>query len=278
MIKNIKIAIFKGKKIRKIIYQNEWWFSVVDIIEALTGTDRPRKYWNDLKSKLIKEGYIEVSEKIGQLKLMAPDGKLRETDCSNTETLFRIIQSIPSPKAEPFKRWLAKVGYERVQEIEDPELATKRTRALYKAKGYSDDWIEKRMRGIAIRGELTDEWQKRAVKEQKDYQILTSEISKATFGITPAQYKELKGLKRENLRDHMDDFELIFTMLGERATTEIHKTEDSKGVVKLKQDANDGGDIAGVARKKLEKRLGKAIVPDKNYLQHPEINKKLKVR
>ena len=278
MIKNTKIAIFKGKKIRKIIYQNEWWFSVVDIIEALTGTDRPRKYWNDLKSKLIKEGYIEVSEKIGQLKLMAPDGKLRETDCSNTETLFRIIQSIPSPKAEPFKRWLAKVGYERVQEIEDPELATKRTRALYKAKGYSDDWIEKRMRGIAIRGELTDEWQKRAVKEQKDYQILTSEISKATFGITPAQYKELKGLKRENLRDHMDDFELIFTMLGERATTEIHKTEDSKGVVKLKQDANDGGDIAGVARKKLEKRLGKAIVPDKNYLQHPEINKKLKVR
>jgi len=278
MIKNTKIAIFKGKKIRKIIYQNEWWFSVVDIIEALTGTDRPRKYWNDLKSKLIKEGYIEVSEKIGQLKLMAPDGKLRETDCSNTETLFRIIQSIPSPKAEPFKRWLAKVGYERVQEIEDPELATKRTRALYKAKGYSDDWIEKRMRGIAIRGELTDEWQKRGVKEQKDYQILTSEISKATFGITPAQYKELKGLKRENLRDHMNDFELIFTMLGERATTEIHKTEDSKGVVKLKQDANDGGDIAGVARKKLEKRLGKAIVPDKNYLQHPEINKKLKVR
>jgi len=212
MIKNTKIAIFKGKKIRKIIYQNEWWFSVVDIIEALTGTDRPRKYWNDLKSKLIKEGYIEVSEKIGQLKLMAPDGKLRETDCSNTETLFRIIQSIPSPKAEPFKRWLAKVGYERVQEIEDPELATKRTRALYKAKGYSDDWIEKRMRGIAIRGELTDEWQKRGVKEQKDYQILTSEISKATFGITPSQYKKLKGLKRENLRDHMDDFELIFTM------------------------------------------------------------------
>ena len=212
MIKNTKIAIFKGKKIRKIIYQNEWWFSVVDIIEALTGTDRPRKYWNDLKSKLIKEGYIEVSEKIGQLKLMAPDGKLRETDCSNTETLFRIIQSIPSPKAEPFKRWLAKVGYERVQEIEDPELATKRTRALYKAKGYSDDWIEKRMRGIAIRGELTDEWQKRGVKEQKDYQILTSEISKATFGITPSQYKKVKGLKRENLRDHMDDFELIFTM------------------------------------------------------------------
>ena len=278
MIKNTKIAIFKGKKIRKIIYQNEWWFSVVDIIEALTGTDRPRKYWNDLKSKLIKEGYIEVSEKIGQLKLMAPDGKLRETDCSNTETLFRIIQSIPSPKAEPFKRWLAKVGYERVQEIEDPELATKRTRALYKAKGYSDDWIEKRMRGIAIRGELTDEWQKRAVKEQKDYQILTSEISKATFGITPAQYKELKGLKRENLRDHMNDFELIFTMLGERATTEIHKTEDSKGVVKLKKDAKDGGDISGVARKKLEKRLGKSIVSDQNYLQQSEINKKLKVR
>jgi len=274
MEKTTKIAIFKGKEIRKTIYQNEWWFSVVDVVEALTGTDRPRKYWSDLKTKLIKEGYSEVSEKIGQLKLTATDGKLRETDCANTETMFRIIQSIPSPKAEPFKRWLARVGYERVKEIEDPELATKRTRALYKAKGYPDDWIEKRMRGIAIREELTDEWQKRGAQLQKDYEILTAEISKATFGITPSDYKKLKGLKRQNLRDHMDDFELIFTMLGERSTTEIHRTENSQGIPKLKKDAREGGEIAGVARRKLEKRLGRPVVSKSNFLPNRQ-NKKL---
>ena len=275
MIKTARIAVFKGKKVRKVIYKNERCFSVIDVVEVLTETNRPRKYWNDLKKKLIKEGYAEVSEKIGQLKLEAPDGKLRETDCANTETIFRIIQTIPSPKAEPFKRWLAKVGYERVQEIEDPELATKRTRALYKAKGYSDGWIEKRVRGIAIREGLTDEWQKRGAKEQKDYEILTAEISKATFGVTPSEYKNLKGLKRENLRDHMDDFELIFTMLGERATTEIHKAEDSQGIPKLQHDAKDGGAIAGGARKKLEKRLGRSIVSNKNYLKEPESLKQL---
>ena len=214
-----KIAVFQKKEIRKIIHNNEWWFSIIDVIEALTGTERPRKYWSDLKKKLIKEGYSEVSENIGQLKITAPDGKKRETDCANTETVFRIIQTIPSSKAEPFKRWLAKVGYERVREIEDPELATKRTKMLYKLKGYSESWIEKRMRGIAIREELTDEWQKRGVKEQKEYEILTAEISKATFGVTPSEYKKLKGLKRQNLRDHMDDLELIFNMLGERVTT-----------------------------------------------------------
>ena len=200
------------------------------------------------------------------LKLEAPDGKMRETDCANTEGIFRIIQSIPSPKAEPFKRWLAKVGYERIQEIENPELATKRTRMLYKLKGYPEDWIEKRMRGIAIREELTDEWQKRGAQEKRDYEILTAEISKATFGVTPGEYKKLKGLKRENLRDHMGDFELIFTMLGERSTTEIHRTEDSKGVQKLKNDAEAGGQIAGNARKELEKRLGRSVVSDNNFL------------
>lgn len=189
--------------------------------------------------------------------------------CANTEGIFRIIQSIPSPKAEPFKRWLAKVGYERVQEIENPELATKRTRILYKLKGYNDDWIEKRMRGIAIREELTDEWKNRGAQD-RDYQILTSEISKATFGVTPGEYKKLKGLKRENLRDHMDDFELIFNMLGERATTEIHRTENSKGVPKLKSDAKAGGDIAGGARKKLEKRLKRTVVSKKNFLAKSE--------
>ncbi len=276
MIENTRISIFKGKEIRKIIHENEWWFSVIDVIEALTDSNIPKRYWSDLKIKLKEEGAVEVYEKIVRLKLVASDGKMRETDCSNTEGIFRIIQSIPSPKAEPFKRWLAKVGYERVQEIEDPELATKRTRALYKAKGYSDAWIEKRVRGIAIREELTDEWQKRGAREQKDYEILTAEISKATFGITPSEYKNLKGLKRENLRDHMNDFELIFTMLGERATTEIHITEDSKGLDKLQKDAKDGGDIAGVARKKLEKRLGRSVVSSKNYLKEPENQKQFK--
>ena len=271
---NTKIALFKGKRIRRIIYQNEWWFSIVDVIEVLTGSERPRKYWNDLKRKLLEEGYIELSEKIGQLRLLADDGKYYGTDCADTETLFRIIQSIPSPKAEPFKRWLAKVGYERVQEIENPEIATKRTRILYKLKGYSDDWIEKRMRGIAIREDLTDEWQKRGAEENKDYEILTAEISKATFGLTPSEYKSLKGLKRENLRDHMDDFELIFAMLGEKVTTEIHRTEDSKGVEKLKIDAKTGGEVAGNARKETEKKIGRKIVTNKNYLQKPE-NKRL---
>ncbi|MFA5871940.1 MAG: Bro-N domain-containing protein [Parcubacteria group bacterium] len=275
MDENTKIAIFKGKEIRKIIYNNEWWFSVVDIVEALTGTERPRKYWNDLKKKLISEGYIEVSEKIGQLKMLAPDGKMRETDCADTETMFRIIQSIPSPKVESLKRWLAKVGYERIQEIEDPELATKRTRVLYKLKGYSDDWIEKRMRGIVIREELTDEWQKRGAREQQEYEILTAEISKASFGVTPSEYKNLKGLKRENLRDHMDDFELIFTMLGERSTTEIHRTENSQGVPKLKHDAGRGGKIAGHAREELEKELGRSVVSKNNFKKLGE-RKKLK--
>lgn len=267
-----KIALFKGKKIRRTLYQNEWWFSIVDVVATLTDqTDdqTARKYWNKLAQRLREEG-SEVVTKCHQLKLEASDGKKYKTDCANTEGIFRIIQSIPSPKVEPFKRWLAKVGYERVQEIENPELATKRTRVLYKLKGYPDDWIEKRMRGIAIREELTDEWQKRGAQEQRDFKILTAEISKATFGVTPDQYKKLKGLKRENLRDHMDDFELIFTMLGEKSTTEIHRTQDSRGVPKLKRDAEKGGRIAGNARNELEKELGRSIISKKNYLLKPE--------
>ncbi|BBO19066.1 phage antirepressor protein [Candidatus Brocadia pituitae] len=268
-----KIALFKGKKIRKTIYQNEWWFSVVDICEVLTDSTDAGAYWRKLKQRL-KEEKSEVVTFCHGLKLAAADGKKYETDCANTEGIFRIIQSIPSPKAEPFKRWLAKVGYERVQEIENPELATKRTRMLYKLKGYSDDWIEKRMRGIAIREELTDEWQKRGAKEQKDYEILTAEISKATFGMTPGEYKKFKSLKRENLRDHMNDLEIIFTMLGERSTTEIHRNEDSKGMKKLKEDAEVGGKIAGNAKKELEKKLGRSISTKENYLKNPE-NKRL---
>jgi len=270
-----KIAIFKGKKIRKTLYKNEWWFSVVDVVEALTDSSDAGAYWRKLKQRL-KEENSEVVTFCHGLKLEASDGKKYEIDCANTEGMFRIIQSIPSPKAEPFKRWLAKVGYERIQEIEDPELAIKRTKLLYKLKGYSDDWIEKRLRGIAIREELTDEWQKRGAREKKDYEILTAEISKATFGMVPQEYKKLKGLRRENLRDHMNDFELIFTMLGERATTEIHRVEDSRGVPKLKSDAKAGGNIAGGARKKLEKRLRRTVITKNNYLKNPEGRKLIK--
>jgi len=272
-MKTTKISLFKGKKIRKTLFQNEWWFSVVDVIEALTDSTNANDYWYRMKVRVKGEDGIELSTICRQLKLEAPDGKMRETDCADTEGIFRIIQSIPSPKAEPFKRWLAKIGFERVQEIENPELATKRTRILYKLKGYPEEWIEKRMRGITIREELTEQWQKRGAKEQKDYEILTAEISKASFGITPSEYKKLKGLERQNLRDHMDDFELIFTMLGERSTTEIHKIEDSKGVPKLKQDARRGGNIAGVARKELEKEIGRSVVSKRNYLKTPEVKK-----
>lgn len=219
-----------------------------------------------------------MSEKIGQLKLVSSDGKKYETDCANTETLFRIIQSIPSPKAEPFKRWLAKVGYERVQEIEDPELATKRTKAIYKAKGYSEAWIEKRMRGIAVRAELTDEWKKRGVKEDPEYAILTAEISKAAFGVTPTEYKVLKGLKRENLRDHMNDLELIFSMLGEAATTEIAREQDALGFSQNKTAARKGGKIAGDARGKLELVTGRNIVSPENYLREAESKKMLRAK
>ena len=274
-MKTTKIAIFQKKEIRKTIYKNEWWFSVADVVEALTGTDRPRKYWNDLKKKIIEEGYREVSEKIGQLKLEASDGKKYLTDCADTETIFRIIQSIPSPKAEPFKRWLAKVGYERIKEIEDPELATKRTRAIYKAKGYSNAWIEKRMRGIEVRETLTDEWKKREVKEGQEYAILTAEISRATFGMTPGQYQKFKGLKRENLRDHMNDLELIFTMLGEASTTEISKNKNAIGFNKNKIAAQEGGSVAGKARKDLEKKSGKEVSTSENYLQKLEDKKRL---
>jgi prophage antirepressor-like protein len=272
-----QIAIFKGKNIRKTLFQKEWWFSVVDIIQVLL--DQPddlkaRKYWNKLAQRLRDEG-SEVVTSCHQLKLLAPDGKMRETDCANTEIMFRIVQSIPSPKAEPLKRWLAKVGYERIQEIENPELATKRTKLLYKLKGYPEDWIEKRMRGIAVRAELTDEWQKRGAKEEKDYEILTAEISEATFGIKPNEYKKIKGLKRENLRDHMDDFELILTMLGEKTTTEIHRTKDSKGLPRLKDDARVGGAIAGTARKQIERQISRPVVSKNNFLKQKN-NKRLK--
>jgi DNA-damage-inducible protein D len=268
------IAIFKGKSIRKIIFQKEWWFSVIDVVEVLTGSPTPRQYWGKVKQREFID--LQLSPVWVQLKLEASDGKKYETDCADTEGMLRIIQSIPSPKVEPFKRWLAKVGYERIQEIEDPELATKRTRVLYKLKGYSNDWIEKRMRGIAIREELTDEWKKREIKERKEFEILTAEISKATFGMTPSIYKKFKGLKRENLRDHMNDLELIFSMLGEASTTKITKDRNAKGFIENKIAAQKGGKIAGDARRKLELESGGKVIAKENYLIIPENRKKIK--
>jgi len=235
-----KFVVFQSKEIRRLLVDNVWFFAVVDVIAALTDSDKPRDYWYRMKQREKVSG-IELSTICRQFKIEAPDGKLRETDCANTEGIFRIIQSIPSPKAEPFKRWLAKVGYERVQEIEDPELATARTRELYRAKGYSEAWIEKRMRGIAVRAELTEEWQQRGVGEAPEYAILTAEISKAAFGVTPTEYKVFKGLKRENLRDHMTDLELIFSMLGEAATIEIARKQDTQGFTENRVAARKGG-------------------------------------
>jgi len=261
-----KIIVFGAKQIRRIWRDEQWYFSVVDIIAALTDSDNPRDYWYRMKQREKESSGIELSTLCRQLKLISADGKAYKTDCVNTEAAFRIIQSIPSPKAEPFKRWLAEVGYERVQEIENPELAQQRMRALYKEKGYPDDWIEKRVRGIAVRDELTGEWQQRGIADQRDFAILTAEISKATFGVTPLEYKKLKGLQRENLRDHMTDLELIFTMLGEAATTEIIRNKDAQGFVQNKTAAREGGSVAGNARRDLETRSGRKVVTPENYL------------
>jgi DNA-damage-inducible protein D len=269
------LIVFQGKSIRRKWFNDEWWFSVVDIIKILTKSSRSRKYWSDLKIKLRDESF-EPSENIGQLKLKADDGKFRLTDCANTKNMFRIIQSIPSSKAEPFKQWLAKVGYDRIREIENPELAQKRMKNLYKIKGYSDDWIEKRVRGITIRDELTDEWGKRGIKEKSDYAILTAQISKAAFGMTPSEYKKFKGLKRENLRDHMDDLELIFSMLGEASTTRIAKSKNAQGFNENKKVAKEGGEVAGVARKELEKKSSQKISTSENYLLESENKRRLK--
>jgi DNA-damage-inducible protein D len=268
-----KLAIFKKKEIRKIIHDGEWWFVIEDVVYALTDSVQPKGYIKDMKRRdeELFKGWGQIATPLE----IQTSGGIQKLNCASTEGIFRLIQSIPSPKAEPFKRWLAKVGYERIQEIEDPELATKRTRALYKAKGYSDDWIEKRMRGIAICEELTDEWNKRGVKEHVEYSILTAEISQATFGMTPAEYKELKNLKRENLRDHMTDLELIFSMLGERATIEITQTNDSENFDDLKEDAIDGGKIAGDAKKALELKTGKKVSTDENFLENLEKQKRI---
>lgn len=271
-----KLAVFQSKEIRRTLVDGIWFFAVVDVVAALTDSDKPRDYWYRMKKREVEASGVELSTFCRQLKLESSDGKMYLTEVAGTEGLFRIIQSIPSPKAEPFKRWLAKVGYERVQEIENPELATARTRELYRAKGYSEAWIEKRMRGIAVRAELTEEWRQRGVGEAPEYAILTAEISKAAFGMTPAEYKEHKGLKRENLRDHMTDLELIFSMLGEAATTEIVRKQDAQGFGENRVAAHKGGKIAGDAREKLELETGDKVVTPENYLTEPESRKRLK--
>ena len=268
MDKDNALVIFQDKKIRRIWHQDKWFFSVVDVIEVLTDSPTPRQYWGKVKDREFIS--IELSPIWVQLKLSAEDGKLRETDCADTEALFRIIQSIPSPKAEPFKLWLAQVGYDRVKEIENPELAQERMKKIYELKGYSKEWIERRLRGIAIRQELTDEWKNRGVSKEVEFAILTNEISKATFGKTVEEYKELKKLKRENLRDHMDDLELIFTMLGEAATTRITKVKDTQGMAENKTAARQGGEVAGNARKELEQKTGESVLTANNFLKTPE--------
>lgn len=268
------LIVFEGSNIRRTLHNDEWWFCVEDVVFALTDSKDPKQYIQKLKNrdKDLKEGWVQF---VHTLKIKTEGGP-QKVNCANVEGLFRIIQSIPSKKAEPFKRWLAKVGYERVQEIENPELAQQRMRELYKAKGYSDGWIEKRIRGIAIRDELTDEWKNRGVKDGREYSILTAEISKATFGLTPSEYKNLKGLKRENLRDHMTDLELIFTMLGEASTKEIAQNTDAQGFNKNQIAAKKGGKIAGDARKQLEIESGNKVVTGENYLAQKPKPKQIK--
>ena len=267
-----KIQLFEDRKVRTAWDEEreKWYFSIVDVCGILINQpdyQKSRKYWNKLKQRLVEEGFQPVTN-CHQLKLIAQDGKPRLTDVADAEQLFRIIQSIPSLKAEPFKQWLARVGYERIREIENPELAQERMKAIYEAKGYPKDWIDKRLRGIAIRQNLTDEWKERGITEQRDYAILTAEIAKATFGITPSEHKEIKGLtkKSQNLRDHMTDLELIFTMLGERVTTEVSQKEKPEGMRENVKVAKRGGSVAGVARKAAEKEIGHSVVSDSNFL------------
>jgi hypothetical protein len=271
------IKLFESKQVRSVWDKEKelWYFSIIDVVEILTDSPNPRDYWYRIKQREKISG-LELSTICRQFKLEAQDGKLRETDCAHTEGLLRIIQSIPSPKAEPFKRWLAQVGYERLQEIENPELAARRMRELYRDKGYSDEWIEKRVRGIAIRDELTNEWKKRGVKEQVEYSILTGEISRATFGMTPSEYKKFKGLgkQKDNLRDHMTDLELIFTMLGEASTTEIARNRDAQKFDENLSAAVEGGTVAGSARKDLEKKSGKLVSTRDNFKELTEAKKR----
>ena len=273
-----KLIVFESKSIRRVWHQEEWWFAVVDVLDALIDSKNPSVYWRVLKKRLIDEGAEQTVTNCNALKMLAKDGKMRKTDCANTAHLFRIIQSIPSKKAEPFKQWLAKVGYERIQEIENPELAAERARQYYRDLGYSEDWIAKRMQSIEIRGKLTDEWKDRGVKEGLEYAILTAEISKATFGLKPSEHKAVKELNKENLRDHMTNLELIFTMLGEESTKQKAIEKDAKGFDENKKAAIEGGEAAGDALNAYEKRTGSKVVSQNNFkdqIKHAKEQKKI---
>lgn len=272
MPENTQIKLFEEKKVRSVWNEEEqqWYFVVVDVIEILTDSKNPTDYIKKMRKRdpLLSEGWGQLVTPLG----VQTAGGTQRINCANVKSLLRIIQSIPSPKAEPFKQWLAQVGYERMQEIENPELAQERMKELYEKKGYPKDWIDKRLRGIAIRQNLTDEWKERGITKEKDYAILTAEISKATFGLTPSEYKNVKGLtkKNQNLRDHMTDLELIFTMLGERVTTEISQQEKPEGFEENKDVARRGGNVAGVARKETEKELGHSVISSENFLNLDE--------
>lgn len=263
---------FEEYNIRRILDEEtgEWWYAVVDVIHALTNSEKPRDYWYRMKKRVAQSEGIELSTICRQFKLKASNNRFYNTDCADIEGMFRIIQSIPSARAEPFKRWLAEVGAERIEEFENPELAADRLRQIYRVKGYSEDWIERRLQSIVTRNELTDEWQNRGVEVGREIAILTAEIARETFGLTPSEHKKLKRLKRENLRDHMTGLELAFTILGEAATTEITRQEDAQGFKKNQTAARKGGRIAGNARRELEAETGRPVVSSTNYLERPQ--------
>lgn len=263
---NKNLILFENNRIRRQEYNSEWYYSIVDIIEILSESKNPRRYWTDLKRKIEIEENVQLYENIVQLKLPSiKDGKKYTTDCGNRETIFRIIQSVPSPNAEPFKLWFARLAEERIQEINDPSIAIERARQTYLNKGYSEEWVNARIKGIPARNDLTDEWKKRGAQEGKDFAILTNEISRCTFGVTVNRHKEIKSInKKQNLRDHMSPLELALTTLAEVTTTELHRTNDSQGMRALKNDANTGGSIASVTRKNIEKELGKEVVTSQN--------------
>jgi DNA-damage-inducible protein D len=268
------LSFFEGREIRKAWHKEQWYFSIVDVIEVLTGTDRARKYWSDLKKKLVGEGFDETSEKIGQLKMMAADGKNRMTDVANTEGVLRIIMSVPSPKAEPFRQWMAQTSRERIEETENPEIGFERLKEIYQAKGYSDEWIKRRIQTIEARKRLTDEWKSRGVTEGEEYSILTATIAKGTFGLTPKQHKEVKGLTKpsQNLRDHMTPLELIFTALGEETSRMIAEKDDAQGFGENMDSAVEGGTMAGEYRKQLEGRTGSKVVSKENFINQIDTN------
>lgn len=262
-----EIVLFKGREVRRVMHDGEWMFSIVDVIAALTDTDRPSGYWTDLKTKMLKnEGFDELYDNIGKLPLPSADGRMRPTEVANTEIMFRIIQSVPSPKAEPIRRWLAKVGFERIQEAQDPELAIKRAILSYQLQGRSDDWIEKRVRSIVSNKELNREWQKRGISRSAEYAMLTNIIAQETFGVGVARHKRIKGLASQNLRDHMTDLELILTMLGETSATTIAKQRDTYGLDENAGAAKAGGSVAGTARKQIERETGQRVVSASNFL------------